>query len=69
MRRHAAFRRIGARPWPIRTGWTIDVKHNAGEHDRFHVFYGSQFVRSLEPTAQGNSIPVSARRRSRRETC
>ena len=37
--------------------WTIDVKHNAGEHDRFHVFYGSQFVRSLEPTAQGNSIP------------
>ena len=37
--------------------WTIDVKHNAGENDRFHVFYGSQFVRSLEPTSQGNSIP------------
>src|SRR4029077_112261 len=37
--------------------WTIDVTHNAGRKDRFHVFYGSQFVRSLEPTAQGNSIP------------
>src|SRR6185295_700869 len=37
--------------------WTIDVRHNAGEKDRLHLFYGSQFVRSLEPTAQGNSIP------------
>jgi len=37
--------------------WTIDVRHNVGRNDRFHVFYGSQFVRSLEPTAQGNSIP------------
>ena len=37
--------------------WTVDVVQNAGPHDRFHVFYGAQFVRSLEPTAQGNSIP------------
>jgi Carboxypeptidase regulatory-like domain/TonB dependent receptor len=37
--------------------WTIDVRHNAGKNDRFHMFYGTQFVRSLEPTAQGNSIP------------
>jgi hypothetical protein len=37
--------------------WTIDIRHNAGERNRFHVFYGSQRVRSLEPTAQGNSIP------------
>jgi len=37
--------------------WTIDVRHNAGEKNRFHVFYGSQRVRSLEPTSQGNSIP------------
>jgi hypothetical protein len=37
--------------------WTVDVRHNAGQNDRFHVFYGTQFVRSLEPTALGNSIP------------
>jgi Carboxypeptidase regulatory-like domain/TonB dependent receptor-like, beta-barrel len=37
--------------------WTVDVKHNAGQKDRFHVFYGRQSVRSVEPTAQGNSIP------------
>jgi carboxypeptidase family protein/TonB-dependent receptor-like protein len=37
--------------------WTIDVRHNVGQNDRVHVFYGSQFVRSVEPTSQGNSIP------------
>jgi hypothetical protein len=37
--------------------WTIDVRHNAGRADRVHVFYGDQLVRSVEPTAQGNSIP------------
>src|SRR5262249_13071178 len=37
--------------------WTIDVRHNAGRSDRFHVFSGSQFVSSVEPTSQGNSIP------------
>jgi len=37
--------------------WTIDVKHNAGADDRLHIFYGSQQVQSIEPTAQGNSIP------------
>ncbi len=37
--------------------WTIDVRHNAGKNDRVQVFYGSQYVRWLEPGAQGNSIP------------
>jgi len=37
--------------------WTLDVTHSAGQRDRFKVFYGRQLVRSLEPTAQGNSIP------------
>lgn len=37
--------------------WTIDVRHNAGGNDRLHVFYGSQHIRSVEPVAQGNSIP------------
>ncbi|HEY7291057.1 MAG TPA: TonB-dependent receptor [Vicinamibacterales bacterium] len=37
--------------------WTIDVRHTAGPADRVHVFYGDQLVRSIEPTAQGNSIP------------
>jgi hypothetical protein len=37
--------------------WTIDGRHSAGTRDRFEVFYGSQLVRSVEPGAQGNSIP------------
>jgi hypothetical protein len=37
--------------------FTIDVRHNAGNHDRVQAFYGGENVRSLEPTAQGNSIP------------
>jgi hypothetical protein len=37
--------------------WNVDVNHNAGQKDRVHVFYGAQFVRSLEPTAQGTTIP------------
>jgi hypothetical protein len=37
--------------------WTLDVTHSAGQRDRFKVFYGRQLVHSLEPTAQGNSIP------------
>jgi hypothetical protein len=37
--------------------WTIDVRHNVGNTDRLHVFYGSQHVRAREPGAQGNSIP------------
>jgi hypothetical protein len=39
------------------TRWTVDVQHNVGRGDRMHVFYGSQHVRSVEPGAQGNSIP------------
>ncbi len=37
--------------------WTLDLQHNAGPHDRVHVFFGSQHVRSVEPAALGNSIP------------
>ena len=37
--------------------WTLDIRHQLGAHDRLHAFYGSQRVRGLEPTAQGNSIP------------
>ena len=49
---------IGSAPAVVNQDrWTVDVLHNAGQKDRFHLFYGAQFVRSLEPTAQGNSIP------------
>jgi hypothetical protein len=37
--------------------WTADVRHNFGDRDRLHVFIGSQYWRTQEPTAQGNSIP------------
>jgi Carboxypeptidase regulatory-like domain/TonB dependent receptor len=37
--------------------WTVDVRHNIAASDRVQVFYGSQHIRSVEPTAQGNSIP------------
>jgi hypothetical protein len=37
--------------------WTIDLRHNAGSRDRFQAFYGSQHRQSVEPGAQGNSIP------------
>ena len=37
--------------------WTIDVRHTLGQNDRLHAFYGSQWVRSLEPTVQGTNIP------------
>ena len=37
--------------------WTLDVQHSLGEHDRVHVYYGSQWLRALEPASQGNSIP------------
>ena len=36
---------------------TIDVKHNTRRNDRFQAFYGSQWVRSIEPTSQGNNVP------------
>ena len=32
-------------------------RYQAGTNGRVHVFYGSQYVRALEPLAQGNSIP------------
>lgn len=37
--------------------WTLDLRHNMSRRDRLHVFYGSQYTRSVEPTSQGNSIP------------
>ena len=37
--------------------WTVDVRHHIGATDRVQLFYGSQHIRSVEPTAQGNSIP------------
>ena len=36
---------------------TIDVKHNTRRNDRLQAFYGKQWVRSIEPTSQGNNIP------------
>ncbi|HEY7056803.1 MAG TPA: TonB-dependent receptor [Vicinamibacterales bacterium] len=36
---------------------TGDVLLNLGRNDRFHAFYGTQRIRSWEPTAGGNSIP------------
>ena len=36
---------------------TIDVKHNTRRNDRLQAFYGSQWVRSIEPTSQGNNVP------------
>ena len=36
---------------------TLDLRHSLGSRDRVHLFYGAQHVRSVEPTAQGNSIP------------
>jgi hypothetical protein len=37
--------------------WTMDVRHNAGDNDHLHVFFGSQRVRAIEPSSGGNSIP------------
>jgi hypothetical protein len=37
--------------------WTVDVRQNAGDDDRFHAFYGSQRYYSLEPTGLGNTVP------------
>jgi hypothetical protein len=37
--------------------WTIDLRHNAGNKDRFQVYYGSLHRTSVEPGSQGNSIP------------
>ena len=37
--------------------WTADVRHAFGDRDRLHVFFGQRSWRTLEPTAQGNSIP------------
>ena len=37
--------------------WSIDVRHNAGKSDRIHAFYGTLRRKSLEPAAQGNSVP------------
>ena len=37
--------------------FTVDVRHNIASSDRVQVFYGSQHIRGVEPTAQGNSIP------------
>ena len=49
---------VGSAPVVAETDrWTIDLRHNAGTKGRFQAFYGSQHVRSLEPTTQGNSIP------------
>jgi hypothetical protein len=36
---------------------TLDLRHNAGDRDRLHAFYGVQHPRMIEPLAQGNSIP------------
>jgi hypothetical protein len=37
--------------------WTVDVRHTIGKNDRAGVFFGSQYVTSVEPGTQGNSIP------------
>jgi hypothetical protein len=37
--------------------WTADVRHNVADRDRLHLFIGSQYWRTREPTTQGNSIP------------
>jgi hypothetical protein len=37
--------------------WGVDLRHNVSGNDRLHVFYGRQRNRTVEPSAQGNSIP------------
>jgi Carboxypeptidase regulatory-like domain len=37
--------------------WTIDLRHNAGQNDRFHAFYGRQLIYTIEPGWQGTTIP------------
>ncbi len=37
--------------------WTIDVRHNVGDSDRVHVFYGDQHVWTREPASNGTTIP------------
>jgi len=37
--------------------WTADLLQNLGKNDRLHAFYGSHWILSKEPTANGNSIP------------
>jgi hypothetical protein len=37
--------------------WTVDLRHNAGDSDRIHAFYGHQRIRTLEPSTSGNTIP------------
>jgi carboxypeptidase family protein len=37
--------------------WTVDLRHSIGTRDRLQAFYGSQYLRSVEPGALGNSIP------------
>jgi Carboxypeptidase regulatory-like domain/TonB dependent receptor len=37
--------------------WTVDLRHNAGQADRFHAFYGSQLIYTIEPAWQGTTIP------------
>ena len=49
---------VGSAPAVVDTNrWTVDVRHNVGQNDRFQGFYGSQRVRTVEPGSQGNSIP------------
>jgi hypothetical protein len=49
---------VGSAPAVVDTDrWTLDLRHNLGDDDRFHGFYASERVRALEPGSQGNSIP------------
>jgi Carboxypeptidase regulatory-like domain/TonB dependent receptor len=49
---------VGAAPAVVdRDRWTIDLRHVAGQRDQVHAFYGASQVRSIEPAAQGNTVP------------
>jgi hypothetical protein len=49
---------VGSAPAVVTANrWTADITHSFGRDDRLHAFFGRQRSESLEPTAQGNSIP------------
>ena len=49
---------VGSAPAVVdRDRWTIDLRHVAGQRDQVQAFYGASQVRSIEPTAQGNTVP------------
>ena len=49
---------VGSAPAVVNANrWTADITHLFGRDDRLHAFFGRQRSESVEPTAQGNSIP------------